>query len=275
MPPKRLDQRVKEASGVRDIETEATLCAVGPEAESIIQAIASFTSLEGFRLVARSCERLHDIYWDLPGDRLSDKRMALRLRMIGKETLITFKGPPRPSSARSVQRLEIESPWSANSLAKVIAVLKKEQVAPPNTYLADPPGDSSETMRLLGFRIVQDRETQRRPRDVSQESASLTAVIAELAIDTTVYHVNKTAIRHHEVEIEAKAAGGELAIDTLVDALLRRFGTALRVWNYGKLATGKALAELLRRGDLDRAMAQKGHLTPADYNLIAEFLGSN
>jgi hypothetical protein len=111
---------------------------------------------------------------------------------------------------------------------------------------------------------VQARRTERRRRAVVDAGRQ----VAELAVDAVVYDLGGRAVRHHEVEVEAKAEEGAAAAAEVARALEARFAPCLRPWRHGKLRTGKAVAELLAagRGDL---LADDGTLLPVAYDAVA------
>ena len=129
-----------------------------------------------------------------------------------------------------------------------------------------------DVMTNLGLEVIQDRETQRQVRNVMPMGQEGEAILAELAIDSVVYHFNDKAIRHHEVEIEAKARDGSTVLRTVIESLIATYGPALQRWDYGKLATGKAIEELLNEGALEGLLDINNHLKPGAYDRIAGFL---
>jgi uncharacterized protein YjbK len=48
--------------------------------------------------------------------RLAAQRVALRLRRMGNDTLITLKGPTKMAVDSAAMRMEIEEPWSPAAL---------------------------------------------------------------------------------------------------------------------------------------------------------------
>ncbi len=87
------------------------------------------------------------------------------------------------------------------------------------------------------------------------------------------YHATGGPVRHHEVEIEAKAPAGADYLPRAVEDLRSRFGAALAPWRYGKLATGLAI-ELLLASPHGAGMVVDGHLAPAAYPRLAALLSA-
>jgi len=59
----------------------------------------------GFRLLKRRIRELN-IVFDTPGLGLRQRSSLLRVRRVGKETILTFKGPPLPGPHKSREELE-------------------------------------------------------------------------------------------------------------------------------------------------------------------------
>jgi hypothetical protein len=97
-------------------------------------------------------------------------------------------------------------------------------------------------------------------------------VLAELALDRVRFEVNDAAVRHYEIEVEAKVPGrGTRAVKAIAAALVSRYGDELVYWPYGKLPTGRAIEELLAKGSLD-GMGPDGVLTSRAYEQIRRHL---
>ncbi len=128
-----------------------------------------------------------------------------------------------------------------------------------------------EAVRSLGFRIIQDRETQRTVRNVIR-GKKRDSVLAELAIDSVVYHFGGQDVRHHELEIEAKGTDGFAITKALLGILDARYAPALRRWNHSKLATGQALEKMLDEGVLKGLLDRNNNLKPAVYDSIDDYI---
>lgn len=256
----------------RRTEIEATLVVASSPPDETGHQIAALTSLAGYQLVVRPRVVLHDVYWDLPDGRLGVQHVALRTRSTDRERLLTLKGRARGFRTVGVERLEIEEPWSKPALADVLQALESLGLAP------DIPDGSAwsktpdESLRKLGFTVLQERETIRRPRDAIPRDLPEPVSVAELAIDTTTYRLGRAVVRHHEVEIEARGDRGAAALEPMVDALLARFPSQLRPWHHSKLVTGKAAAALLETGLLNRFLSENGDIEPPAYDMIADYL---
>jgi inorganic triphosphatase YgiF len=253
--------------GARPTETEATLVVVSDAPEEVTRAVAALTGLDGFALLERPDEAIHDRYFDTGDRRLEAARTALRLRQVDPRLLLSIKGPSRPAELGGRIRDELEAEWSGRGWA----LLREELGAALGIQAAAPPAaDPFEALRSAGLVVVQDRETSRRVRAVVP--AGREHAVAELAVDSVVFHLGAVDARHHEVEVEAKAAGGDAAVGELAAALVARFAPSLRPWHYGKLTTGSVVGALIAEHGADEVLTAGGSLRPSTYDAIADRL---
>ncbi len=96
--------------------------------------------------------------------------------------------------------------------------------------------------------------------------------VAELAVDSVVFHLGVEDARHHELEVETKATGGDAAVGALAGSLAMRFAPSLRPWPHGKLTTGSVAAALIAERGRDEVLMPDGSLRPSIYDEIAERL---
>ena len=129
-----------------------------------------------------------------------------------------------------------------------------------------------EVMTSLGLEVIQDRETHRQVRNIVFVGEESRSALAELAIDSVVYHFGDQQICHHEVEIEAKVEDGSTALKTVIESLVAMYGSALRRWDHGKLATGKAIEKLLSEGALEGLLDINNNLKPVAYDRVDDYL---
>ncbi len=94
----------------------------------------------------------------------------------------------------------------------------------------------------------QDRETERNVRELVEVGSG--RVIAELDIDSVLYHFEEQDLRLFEVEVEAKSDKGRGLLREIANDLLAKFGSELREWRFGKLVTGRRIEKLWREGAL-------------------------
>jgi hypothetical protein len=136
-------------------------------------------------------------------------------------------------------------------------------------------GEPLADLAALGLHPTQTRETTRTPRDVVERDDPGAGPVAELTLDDVAYQLPAGRARLLEVEVEAKGPGGMETVQSVLGALAERFPDDLRPWPYGKLATGRAVEQLLAEGRLEGLLDGDGRIRPAAHNLLAEFLAEN
>jgi len=236
--------------------------------------IARLTSIADYRLFPQDPQTIHDIYFDRQEGELQTKKLALRIREVGETHWIALKGPSQPTDV-GVRRLEIEEPWSREALTSVIKELVDRRIEVPQPRDFDPE-HPLDVVDNLGLEIIQDRQTHRQVRHIIFREEDRTRLLAELAIDSVVYHIDNQAVRHYEVEIEAKIRHeGPTVIKTTIESLVRMYGPALRRWKHSKLATGKAIERLLHEGALKGLLNTRNNLKPAAYDMIDSRIKQN
>ena len=246
-------------------EREAKLVIAGERPEAIADEIAALTTLAGEPLAPAGSVVQRDTYFDTPSGALRARRQSLRLRAAGGTTKLTLKGEGREVQAGVIERDELEAEWSAATYARGLEALARRGVA---LRAAPPDGDPSAVLAATGLVRVQERETRRRLLH-----AGAGAPLAELAVDEVTYFLAGGAVRHHEVEIEAKAAAGADYLPRAAAALRARLGSTLSPWRHSKLAIGEGIERLLASADGAGAVA-RGHLTPAAYPRLAALLSA-
>jgi inorganic triphosphatase YgiF len=233
-------------------EREAKLVITAERPEAIADAIATLTSLAGQPLAAVDTVMQRDTYFDTPAGALRARRQSLRLRVTGKGTKLTLKGEGRDVDPGVTERDELEREWSAEAFAEARAALERQGIA---LAAAPATGEPSSVLAAAGLAHVQERRLRH---------AGAGAPIAELAIDEVTYRLASGPVRHHEVEIEAKADAGADYLPRAVAALRARFGDAVVSSRHSKLAIGAAMERLLAapRG---AGLVAGDRLTPAGY----------
>jgi len=171
-----------------------------------------------------------------------------------------------------VERLEIEETWSENAVRRVVRELRNRSVELPQLPQDFDRAQARDVMTSLGLEMIQDRETHRDIRNIVFVGREKGTVLAELAIDSVAYNFRGQKIRHHEVEIEAKAEDGSEAIERVTKGLMEMHEATLRPWKYSKLATGKAIEKLLGEGTLEGLLDINNNLKPVAYERIEDLL---
>src|SRR5207245_2782755 len=130
--------------------------------------------------------------------------------------------------------------------------------------------NSSDPIELLKSKRllpIQHRETQRQVRDVTS-SPEGSHVLAELDIDSVLYDFDDQKIRLFEVEVESKSEKGQNVVKSVTKSLKGEYGPILRSWRHGKLATGTAIARLLKSGQLRPLIDAENRLLTAAIDRI-------
>lgn len=215
---------------------------------------------------------IHDLYLDTPDRELQAQELALRIREIGARRWVTLKGQSQPTGWDSMERLEIEMRWSKDALARVVKELADRGIRVRQQRQDFDYAHPLDVMAALGLEAVQDRESCRQVRNIIPGGEEGPSILAELAIDSVVYHFSDQEIHHHEVEIEEKEGGSPALIKPVVEGLVAMYGPALRRWGHSKLAVGKALERMLREGALEGLLDTNNNLKPFAYDKIDDYL---
>lgn len=212
--------------------------------------------------------QLYDVYLDLPDACLQSLGIGVRIREVGGKLLLTLKGPGELIDGGGLRRSEVEEEWSVPALSAIIGCLSDFGVVVqrPDSMAMD--GDPLEVLSSLGFEVEHSRTTARRLLKV-QAHRDPSPLLAELAIDTVVYHFAAGDITHHEVEIEIKGAGDVGVMQRVASALMNLWPESLRVWNYGKRSTGLVIESLLEEISFSSFVTANGTLLPGAYDIIA------
>ncbi len=249
-----------------DREVEAKLIVLSERPRQVVARAAALRELAGYRLEDRGELRLRDVYWDTADRALRRARCALRLRHEGASVRVTLKAGGREVRPGTADRMEIELPWSAGALERVAAALDGLGVRLPRPASAE--GEPFAVLEAMGLRVVQDRVTVRRVRDVVRPGPPGDAPLAELVVDSVGYGDGTREAWHHEVEVEARGDRGAAVLEELSDALLGLFPGELRPWPHSKQATGAAVEALLSGGGAEGLVGAAGDLAPGAYERI-------
>jgi len=251
-------------------ETEATLVILAKRSSSISDLLTSEARVGGHELVAEGIHVIHDKYFDAPDGALSARGYALRLRDSDGRLLVALKGGGERAGQFATARLEIEGPWSQETLHAIAHELQKQGILPFQLPAYQDMTRPVEALRGLGLRSLQNRDTRRQVFAVLAEGTRMK--IAEIAVDSVTYHISRIDVVHHELEVEAKNQQGVVELDRLIQALLKRFPGALRPWKHGKLATGISLAEVLKTSERQMLLRKDNSVSAMAYNLIDRHL---
>jgi inorganic triphosphatase YgiF len=230
-------------------ELELILLITSEDPRSTAARIARLESIGEYRLIAEPTRTLHDIYLETQDHILGKKRINLRIRGSGSDHWITMKISPGVFARRRHERQEVEVPWSYESLMRITEMLSRKGIRLKPPMSLEVSLSQVDVMKQMGLQVLQDRETERTIRNIVDSTGE---ILAELEIDSVLYHFEGQDIRLSEVELEAKSQKGRKILEDLSRQLLQVFGAELRRWRYGKLLTGEKIERLLRKGELDK-----------------------
>jgi inorganic triphosphatase YgiF len=256
-------------------EVEATLIILSERPRAVVDDIAALTSVASYRLLSQGSRAIHDFHVDTSDRALRRTGLSLRVREIDSIPYLTLKGPPLHIGPGLVERLEIEALWSEEALSRVAKELAHQSIRLwPTLPVLD--GDYPlDVMAGLGLLTIQHRENHRQVKNVVKMDTASGPALAELAIDSVVYHLAPQKVRHYEIEIEAKAEGGLQAVQDITESLVEAYPIKLLKWGHDKLSTGRAVQELLSSGGLAGLLDSDRNLKPAAYAEIHSLLEAN
>lgn len=243
-------------------EIEATLLVQSEAPEDLTAEISQLEKIGSWRVQKQPSLAIHDRYFDTADARLQQQRLSLRFRQINHESKLTLKGGGEETDWGALRRTEIESPWSLEALRNVLREIEGFESA---DITGLPESDPVAALQKLGLKIIQERKTDRTVRNILGSHDTL---LAELALDRVTYQFGQRQILHHEIEVEAR--GGNVdAVRKIVESLKSLDDMKLRPWAYSKLATGKAIEELISSQAFD--LTGPG-LSPELYDKVEEYL---
>ena len=259
----------------RPREIEGILLVRADDQEAAGRRVAGLEAVGRFRLRPRPVQRIRDVYLDTGDGALAAARVAFRVRELDGRPLLTLKADA-VRSGLATERLELEAPWSAQALGAVLEELRRRGIEvpeprPEGSGAGEPLGD----LAALGLRPTQRRETTRTPRDVLDGTDPDAEPVAELTLDDVAFLLPAGTARLLEVEVEAKGAGGLETVQALLGALAEAYPEDLRPWQFGKLATGRAVERLLADGRLEGLLDPDGRVRPAAHDRLLEFFAQN
>ena len=181
-----------------------------------------------------------------------------------------MKTHPRRTLWGGMVRAEMEIPWSPEAVEKVVSELKLPLQSPGSLNQAIP-SSPIDVLKTKGLVPIQHRETQRQVRNVTSGPEG-SPTLAELDVDSVLYDFDDQKIRLFEVEVESKSEKGQSVVKSVTKSLKGEYGPLLRSWRHGKLATGTAIARLLKSGQLRPLIDAENRLLPAAFDRLNRML---
>jgi inorganic triphosphatase YgiF len=250
-------------------EYEVTLAIVSQTPERVGAEITALTAIGAYRILPSDLMTMRDVYLDTPAGDLGRRSWALRIRTRSGSVKFTLKGPASKTAEGVIERPELEDAWSREAPERIRAVLTEQGVRLDFRGSASDDVPPIDALQRWGFRTIQTRETLRELKRVVAPEGEV--AVSDLAVDRVTYYLGTREIRHEEVEIEARGAEGAAATKAVADCLIAAYTPELRPWDYGKLATGLALEDLVQRGFLAGMIGPDGYVHPLAYERIIEW----
>ncbi len=173
-----------------------------------------------------------------------------------------------------IERLEIELPWSSQARTRILEELHIRGIDLLERRADLEHANPLQAMAALGLISLQHRENNRAIRNIVSDESGGGTILAELVIDSVIYHLGRRTIGHHEVEIEAKSEVGIDVLKAVAEELLEVCAPHLQTWEHIKASTGLAVEKLLDPEDPEALLDAQGNLTPAAYETIHRLLTS-
>jgi uncharacterized protein YjbK len=239
----------------------------------IIEEISQLNSIGQYILKPPETKKIRDAFFDTNSYQLRKNKIALRTRLMDNVWYITLKGKQQIDKNGIINRFELELPWCQSSLNEVLEYLSKYDFSisnHPKIRVSDYPIND---LQKLGFVIIQDRITERISKLIVNQKDNI--IIAEIALDSVFYEIQKRKIGHFEIEIEAKNEEGKNALNTSSKELLALYKDQLTVWIYNKLVTGIALESLFNDKFLSEFVNNYNNLKPTAYDELLSYLKEN
>ncbi|HDL18254.1 MAG TPA: CYTH domain-containing protein [Bacteroidetes bacterium] len=272
IPVKLKFRMVNKLKSQHPTELETTFIIRSEHPIEIASRIAALDSISGFPLRVQKTKINHDIYWDTRDNQLYKKKLSLRLREVGQNLLLTIKGEAKTTEWGGVARLEIEVRWSPEGLTEILSALSADGIALQEPEVNSDRDNALEILRSLGLHIIQNRETERKVRNITAENSE--TIFAELVIDTVFYKIRNRLIRHFEIEIESKHKKGVVILKKIGAELGKQFGAEIEIWTHSKLTTGMAFEKLLSPNNWHQFIGGDQTVYPVTYNKLAKILQS-
>lgn len=256
------------------MEVETKLLIIAPNPETFLRQMANTSTILNYQLRKKGRRKIRDIYLDTKSGDLKTGRLALRLRKMNNNYLLTLKGKTVIYDWGGVKRLEIELPWSLKSVKQMNRILTENQIPfifSENLYRTLNPVNYLH--QLTDIEIIQDRETRRLIRYITQKEHP-EKILAEMALDIVSYHLQNLLIHQAEIELEAKSSAGIKAIQHIHTFLLQKYPDALRSWTLSKLTTGLLLEKMSQTESLSSFLNDQNFLLPEMYERMLKNLNT-
>lgn len=257
---------MKASKKPQEIETVFVVCSNNPQ--ETFKKIEDILFIANCKLENKKTQILHDFYFDDEKKQLQAKKLALRLRFIDETCLIALKGESKSRSLGSIERLELEFAWSAESLGKILKEISYPEID-FNDVNYEKNANPRDLLKKLGFGIIQERKTIRNAKNILCGNGIL---IGEIASDLTIYSFNSVEIHIFEIEIESKDKNELSTLEVFISRFEKLFLKEIQRWKYTKLETGKALESLISTTPVTELVNENKIITLNGYKKIESYL---
>jgi len=216
------------------VEVEIKITALDP---AVLDELSSYRELAGYALRPADSRTIRDRYFDTPTGDLAGRHVRLRLRLQDGDEKFTLKWPASVDGAL-FRRRELELPASRENWSAVRAELAHEGVQLPAA--SSRAGTATDWLKEAGLQATQDRSTERRVLMAERDGQAL----VELALDSTIYHLDVYDVIFREIEAEALSDDERPAL-ALGAAIEQEFPGRVRPSKLGKYSRGLELAARL------------------------------
>jgi len=251
-------------------EFEVKLIVASQRPAEIAQSLKDLTNLGNFLLTNRRNLEIQDVYFDTSAADLRKNQLALRVRLVGNKKLLTLKGKSDIADWGGIKRLEFEKAWSLTALQNVLKIIPDFKYDPNSLHSSFLSENPVKTFANLGFKIVQDRITQREMRDVIMQKHH--ELLAEFVVDEVHFRTTAGKVIHYEVEIEALAEKYIEHVHNLLKELQTRYPNDLRIWLYSKLETGEVIYQQANDLRKNSFITKSNFISKDGYKKIAGLL---
>ncbi len=252
-------------------EFEVTLKVCARDPDDLFSRVFAMRSLGPFDLAPGGTSEICDEYFDTDARDLMKKGFALRLRTEGGRTLLCLKGRERINERGVIGRLEIEGPFSEETMGRVIAEAEMPSWKHGPFHHEDP----GATLREMGLQTIQSRTMTRQRLSVLPASGPQYRPVGEIDLDKIGYRIAGIVFVHYEIEIEAASKNRRETILDLANLMREAFPGSLRRWDHNKLITGLALEDLVRLNRIRPSSGNKEVISEEIYGKIEDWIGKH
>ncbi|MBO54863.1 MAG: hypothetical protein CL886_04295 [Dehalococcoidia bacterium] len=233
-------------------------------------SIIALENVGDYPIMASHFISITDSYFDDQTASLQKSGYNLRIRQSNQDLLITLKGPSEHIDNEITEKIEIERPWSPESLREITNKLNKEGLAIKSAQGSVSSFDTHGTLQMMGLELIQTRRNNRLTKPILNPDRS--HIVAEMSVDHVTYIGHTHPVKHNEIEIEAKGYGTISDIQDITKELKDLYPQTLYPWAFGKLSTGMAITYLHKENKLEAFLFEDRSINRSGYNALHAIL---